>query len=137
MKETETYLGNLIIHHIGIVVKDINKSIELYLKLGYRIDSNIVIDFNQNNRLAFMHNDLNSLMVELIEPMDETSSVYNFNTGYHHVCYEVEKKEAFFSVFKQLKIGKVFTKPVKAPAINNREIVFACLKNGTFVEFLF
>ena len=39
--------------------------------------------------------------------------------------------------FKQLKIGKIFMRPIQALAIDDREIVFACLTNGLFVEFLF
>ena len=75
--------------------------------------------------------------IELIEPLNEKSSIYHFKEGYHHICYEVDDREAFLYDFKQLKIGKIFTKPIQAPAIDNREIVFACLTNGTFVEFLF
>ena len=38
--------------------------------------------------------------------------------------------------FKDMKIGKIFTQPIVAPALNNRKVVFACLQNGTFIEFI-
>ena len=125
----------MIVHHLGIIVKNLEKNITLYIKLGYDQVSDIVVDNVQQNRVVFLQNQNHK--IELIEPLNENSSIYHFKEGYHHICYEVENKDAFFENFKQLKIGKIFTKPMQAPAIDNREIVFACLTNGTFVEFLF
>ena len=123
------------VHHMGIIVKDLEKNVVLYTKFGFDVVSNIVVDNVQQNRVVFLQNQ--NLKVELIEPLNEKSSIYHFKEGYHHICYETENKDAFFENFKQLKIGKIFTKPIHAPAIDNRKIVFACLTNGTFVEFLF
>lgn len=92
------------------------------------------LDNVQQNRVVFLQNQNNK--IELLEPLNEKSSIYHFKEGYHHICYEVENEDAFFKNFKQLKIGKIFMKPIQAPAIDNREIVFAYLTNGTFVEFL-
>jgi lactoylglutathione lyase, YQJC B.subtilis ortholog len=123
------------VHHMGIIVKDLEKNVILYTKLGYDVVSSIVVDNVQQNRVVFLQNQNHK--IELIEPMNEKSSIYHFKEGYHHICYEVDDREAFLYDFKQLKIGKIFTKPMQAPAIDNREIVFACLTDGTFVEFLF
>ena len=81
---------------------------------------------------------------EKLRPMgspgfDESTArivIYNFKDGYHHICYEVEESDTFTEEFKALKIGKIFTPKIKAPAINNRFVLFACLTNGMFVEFL-
>lgn len=134
--ETEEYSGDQMkVHHMGIIVKDLEKNVILYTKLGYDVVSSIVVDNVQQNRVVFLQNQNHK--IELIEPMNEKSSIYHFKEGYHHICYEVDDREAFLYDFKQLKIGKIFTKPMQAPAIDNREIVFACLTDGTFVEFLF
>ena len=134
--ETEEYSGDQMkVHHTGIIVKDLEKNVILYIKLGYDQVSDIVVDNVQQNRVVFLQNQNHK--IELIEPLNEKSSIYHFKEGYHHICYEVDDREAFLYDFKQLKIGKIFTKPMLAPAIGNREIVFACLTNGTFVEFLF
>lgn len=122
------------VHHTGIIVKDLEKNIILYTKLGYSQITDIVDDNIQHNRIIFMQNGYHSL--ELIEAKDERSTIYNCKEGYHHVCYEGIENEIQLTEFNRLKIGKIFTKPIKAPAINNRNIVFACLTNGTFVEFL-
>lgn len=123
------------VHHIGVLSKEINKAITLYTKMGYIFDGNIHSDNIQNNRIVFLFCDF-SPRIELIEPMDDSSSVYNFKEGYHHICYEAEPGENIIQKFKAMKIGKIFTKPITAPALGNREIVFACLKNGTFVELI-
>lgn len=123
------------VHHTGIIVKNLEKNITIYIKLGYDQVSDIVVDNVQQNRVVFLQNQNHK--IELIEPLNENSSIYHFKEGYHHICYEIENKDAFFENFKQLKIGKIFMKSIQAPAINNCEIVFACLTNGTFVEFLF
>ena len=123
------------VHHIGIIVKDIKKSIAVFTQLGYDQTSNIVVDNIQHNRIVFMKNQCHN--IELIEPLDEYSSIYHFNEGYHHICYEVDNSDSFLEYFKRKKIGKIFTKPMQAPAINNRKIAFGCLTNGIFVEFLF
>lgn len=124
------------IHHIGIIVKDIEKNIIIYEKLGYIKISDIILDTNQNIKIVFIKNDASSQILELIESLDETSSIYHFKDGYHHICYEAYPKENFIHEFKKLKIGKIFTNPIKALAIDNRDVIFACLQNGTFIEFL-
>lgn len=123
------------VHHIGIIVADIEKSIAIYLKLGYRLQKNIVVDNIQHNRVAFMEADF-SPSIELIEPINEFSSVKNFKKGYHHICYELEMSIEIGQKFKDMQVGKIFTKPIIAPAIGNRKVIFACLRNETFVEFI-
>lgn len=123
------------IHHVGIIVKDIIKSIEIYGKLAYIQVSEVFLDENQNIKVTFMQTSDKTQTIELIESLDETSSIYHFKDGYHHICYEVEDKN-FIDTFKKLRIGKIFSKPVEACALDNRQVVFGCLNNGMFIEFL-
>jgi len=48
----------------------------------------------------------------------------------------VDNRENFREIFKERGIGKIFTRDLIAPALDNRCVVFACLKNGMFVEFI-
>lgn len=121
--------------HIGIIVNDIEGSIKLYNKMGYELQEKIIFDRIQNNKVAIMKSKVLP-NIELIEPVSESSSVANFKKGYHHICYEAEQGENVIQKFKDMKIGKIFTPPIVAPALNNRRVVFACLQNGTFIEFL-
>lgn len=123
------------ISHIGIIVTDIVQSIKLYNKMGYTTTPEIEFDYIQNNKVAIMKSDILP-SIELIEPASEKSSVAHFKKGYHHICYEAEKGENIIQNFKDMKIGKIFTPPIVAPALDNRKVVFACLQNGTFIEFI-
>lgn len=123
-------------HHIGIIVNDLDKNIELYLNLGYEKISDTIIDRIQNNRVLFCKSCDGAQTIELIEPIDEHSSIRNFKSGYHHICYEAEPGEDIIQKFKEMRIGKIFTKPIVAPALDGRKVVFACLQNGTFIEFI-
>lgn len=124
------------VHHIGIITKSMEKSIDVYERLDYQKQSDIFYDNIQNNRIIFMKNKSDTHMIELIEPLSNLSSVYNFPEGYHHICYIVNDYDAFLMAFKKMKIGKIFTQPIKAPAIGEKNVVFAYLKTGTFIEFL-
>lgn len=124
------------IHHIGIKVDNIDKSKNIYEKIGYSKLGDIVVDSIQNNKILFMQSTDKCQKIELIESLNEKSSVFNFNNGLHHICYDVRQIENFLDYFKRLKIGKIFTSQIIAPAIYNRKIVFACLNNGCFVEFI-
>lgn len=127
---------NVKIHHLGVIVKKLDKSIELYLKLGYTIISTTIRDPIQNNNIIFVRSNDGTQVIELIEPINKNSSVYGFQEGYHHVCYDISGQKDYLNKFSSMKIGKIFTKPIIAPAIDNRQVVFAILKNNTFVEFL-
>lgn len=124
-------------HHIGIVVESIEDSMLIYEKLGYNVDSEIVLDNIQNNKLLFLKEKSSNQLIELIQPMNENSPVYNQNNrGLHHICYEVENLDEYIISFKRLKIGKIFTDKIDAPAFSNRKIIFACLKDGNIIEVL-
>lgn len=126
----------MIVHHTGIITRDIAKSIGIYEKLGYSHTGQTVTDTVQNNTVIFLTSLDKTQTIELIKPLDKTSTVHNFRDGYHHICYDVSDNPDFLSRFKAMKIGRIFTQPMIAPAIDNREIVFALLNNGTFIEFI-
>ncbi|RKL61635.1 hypothetical protein DXT63_15675 [Thermoanaerobacteraceae bacterium SP2] len=123
------------IHHFGIVVRNISKSLELYKALGYEQETNYIFDDVQHNKLMFIKK--NKFLIELIEPINNLSAVFNEkNLGYHHICYEVDDLDKYIKDFSSLGIGKIFTNKIKAPAFNDRYIVFAILKDGSLIEIL-
>lgn len=124
------------LNHMGIVVKDIQKSLVIYQNIGYNLISSIIIDNIQNNKLIFLENILTREKIELIEPVNERSTVFNFKGGYHHLCYEVRNIDEFILDFRKNKLGIIFTSKITAPAFDNKNVIFAYLKNNTIVEFL-
>lgn len=124
-------------HHIGIIVKDINKEIEMYSHLGYYPTSAIVYDELQNNRIVFLKKQDLSLLIELVQPVDSSSTVRHSSVGYHHICYEVDSKDEVKEMFRYKGVGVIFLREIRAIAIENRLISFAMLRNGTLIEFLY
>ena len=124
------------IHHIGIIVENIEKNINIYKRLGYTQISEIIFDDIQHVKMVFIKSEDKTQTIELIKSFGDISSIHNFKTGYNHICYDVSDIQNFINYFKTLKIGKIFTKPTIAPAISDRQVVFACFNNGTFVEFI-
>lgn len=123
------------LHHIGVITRDLQKCVSIYTKLGYTLKGGIVSDEIQFNRIAMMESAA-SPYIELIEPINQMSSIYHFKAGYHHLCYEADRGEDIIGKFKEMKIGKIFTKPISAPALDGKTVVFACLQDGTFMELI-
>lgn len=121
-------------HHLGIVVRSIEESRRIFGCLGYSPCTKMIEDIHQHNKILFLKDGQDSRKIELIEPLDEESTVKNAMPGLHHICYEVEG--SFMDDFKALKIGKIFSPQYTAPALDGRQVAFACLRNGLFVEFL-
>lgn len=126
----------MIEHHIGIVVGNIEEDIETYSKLGYVTVSEIYYDEVQKNRIVFLKKDGTKILLELIEPMDSSSTVSSALLGYHHICYEVDNEKEFNVLFKSKGYGRIILHKVRAIALGNRFVSFAMLRNGSIIEYL-
>lgn len=122
------------IHHIGLIVRNIEKSIIEYKELGLNIEKDCLDDI-QNNRIVFLYDSI-GYRIELIEPINNQSSVWNCSPGYHHICFMINNTEQMQTIFKRKCIGKIFKGPICAPALDGKMIYFACLYGGEIVEFL-
>lgn len=82
------------VHHIGYLVKNIEKSIESFQKLGYVITVPATWDDGRNAYLCFMKN--GDYCVELISPTKD-SSLYpllkQYNNTPYHICYKCKRLE--------------------------------------------
>lgn len=123
------------LNHIGIVVSSIEKEKIYYEFLGYT-QTKYIEDDVQNNYLCFMQNVATGEVIELIEPMNESSTVYNLPKGLAHMCYETEDIEESIKQFKEKKIGIVFTNKIIAKAFDNNFVVFLYLRNKTVIELV-
>ncbi len=123
-------------HHIGIITKNIRNEISVYSKLGYSAITDIIYDDIQHNYILLLKNKSSFLVIELIEPADVNSTVYKSAEGYHHICYEADSEDEVRSVLKKRGVGVVFSRMIKAIALDNRMVCFAMLQNGTIIEFV-
>jgi methylmalonyl-CoA/ethylmalonyl-CoA epimerase len=124
-------------HHIGIAVKDINKTAAIYVDGGYKM-SDIIFDPIQNVDICWLTKD-GMPVVELLAPVDESSPVCkiiekNGVTPYH-TCYVVDDIDHAISELRKLKYVLV-SKPVEAVAIHNCNVAFLHHRHVGLIELV-
>ena len=90
------------INHIGIVVRDIQESLEVYEKaLGLPLEEIQGVP-DQQVRVAFLP--IGESNVELVQPTSDGTGIAKFlekrGEGIHHICVEVEDIEAALARLK-------------------------------------
>ncbi len=99
---------DLDVHHIGIVVKDIDEAKKPYEEVfGLKVDAKFNVDVF-SAKVAFLP--LNNTYIELVEPTNPEDGLGKFlkgGGGIHHICYEVEDLEAIYQELKKKNIREV------------------------------
>jgi methylmalonyl-CoA/ethylmalonyl-CoA epimerase len=124
-------------HHIGVATRDIEKSIDIFEKLGF-ISEKIIFDEIQNVNICFVkkndHPD-----IELIEPVNVKSPVVNIldkvGTMPYHFCYTTNDISQEIINLKKNSF-KVVVKPVEAIAFNGRKVCFCYNKDFGLIELI-
>lgn len=83
-----------IVHHIGYLVKDIDKSITAFQVLGYELEKDVYFDGERMINFCFMIKEQER--IELVEPEKESDIfplLKTYKNRIYHVCYEVEAIE--------------------------------------------
>lgn len=113
------------IHHIGYLVKKIQKASEAFLALGYVPEGPAVRDEGRKADILFLEKD--GYRIELISPYSPDSVAAGLLKTYknapYHICYEAEDFEgdaARLEASGYLRMGE----PMAAPAICKRNVVF-------------
>lgn len=130
-------LDNAIFHHVGIATDSIEKTSQEYINAGYK-KTQVVFDPIQNVGITFLEKG-GCPLLELVEPNDSTSPVYNIlskvGVSAYHFCYEVADIETSIAWLKRRKYLPL-SKPVPAIAFNNRQICFLYHKSVGLIELL-
>ena len=79
------------IHHVAVVVRDLEGSLALYRdNLGLELEKVMPIP-SDHVRIGFVQ--VGEVKIELVQPTDETTGVSRFleskGEGFHHICFEV------------------------------------------------
>lgn len=124
-------------HHIGYLVKNMNKAIREFQRLGYEAVSEVTYDAYRDINICFLRN--HGLCVELVEPVSERSVVYGMlkKTGAmpYHICYLVEdlaKEAVALRERGYLPMGE----PVPAPALKNVPAAFYFNRQLGIIELI-
>lgn len=128
------------LHHFGIAVKNLKKSIEVYKSLNYTCDSKIIKDFDRNINIVFMTNGMTR--VELIEKADKNieSPVDNIldNRNRHniyHSCYQVDCLEMEINRLQKQNFI-MMVKPEPAIAFDSKRVCFMFNFDVGMIELL-
>ena len=114
------------LHHIGIVVQNINESLEEISNfLSFESTSLPTMVGSQKVNICFLKT--NNVYIELIEPADPDSPITSFvkeGGGFHHLCFEVDDIQQ--EIDKMVKNGaRLIVAPVKG--FENRITAFLML----------
>jgi methylmalonyl-CoA/ethylmalonyl-CoA epimerase len=89
-------LGMDRIHHIAIVVRDIDSALQLYRdKFGLEVEAVMNMEYD-HVVIGFLP--VGGVKIELVQPTDDTTGVARFldskGEGFHHICFEVPDIQA-------------------------------------------
>lgn len=128
----------MIIDHIGIVVKSIEKGIKHWQKVfGYRQHTEIVVNTRQKVRVVFLEKE-NSLQVKLLEPLDESSPIFMLakrGGGLHHLCFRCDEIDTEIARLKTMNL-RILAPPQPGEAFENENIAFLFAKHGLNIELI-
>jgi methylmalonyl-CoA epimerase len=84
------------IHHVGVVVRDMDAALALYRDaLGLQVSVVLPIP---TDRVTIAFLPVGDVKIELVQPMDDTTGVARFlaskGEGFHHLCLEVDDVSA-------------------------------------------
>jgi methylmalonyl-CoA/ethylmalonyl-CoA epimerase len=125
------------LHHVGVVTNNTENTAKTFIEIGYS-SSGRIIDNIQNVAIELLINESN-VIIELIEPLDNNSPVFNFlkknGVCSNHICYEVENIVKVISELKKKKFICLFD-PVPAIAFKNRLITYLYHKDAGLIELI-
>lgn len=115
------------VHHIGYLVKNMEKSIRSFKILGYEMEKEIVFDKSRRSNIAFLIKD-GFFRVELVKPQKD-SDVYpllkKYTNSPYHICYRVDDINKSVSKIGGSTGFLQFKGKQQAPAISEEaEVVF-------------
>lgn len=126
------------IHHIGYLVKKIEKARQTLEALGYRQEQDTVYDPARDVDICFLQKD--GYRIELVSPVSENSVVSGLLKKYkncpYHICYEAGDYENASAALSAAGFLAIDT-PTEAPAMGGRKVAFFSSPAIGMIELLF
>lgn len=124
------------INHIGIAVKDLHKSAELFQKIfGFEHFHKEIVEDQKVEIASF---NVGRVKIELTAPINQDSPIFKFiekrGEGIHHIAFEIDALEDELSKLKSMGIQLINENPVEGA--HNMLIAFLHPKstNGVLIE---
>jgi len=126
------------VHHYGLATNDLQRSLDVFQSLGYKLEGDIFLDPIQKVKLVFVSRQEEPL-IEIICDLDETGPTKNIiaksGNGFYHICYEVNNIGESIERFKELGF-MLRHKPVPATAFRGRNIAWMYNRFIGLIELL-
>lgn len=125
------------VHHIGYLVRKIDKAIDSFKDLGYEIRQEVVLDEYRKVNIAFLQKD--GCVIELVSPTEKDSVVSDLmkkmgNSPYH-ICYETENFDEDIQRLLDKKYV-ICSEKHKAAAIDGKNVCFLIHPYMGMIELL-
>jgi methylmalonyl-CoA/ethylmalonyl-CoA epimerase len=128
----------MIIDHICFAVRNTDEAIDYWYRIfGYEQMTETVINTNQKLKVTFLKKD-KSIVVKLIEPLEDNRSLRNFVTregGFHHICFKCENINNKIEELTQKGL-RLLTPPEPGEAFNYNNIAFMLARYGMNIELI-
>lgn len=128
----------MIVDHIGLVVRDIDKAIIHWDNVfGYKQATEVVTNTRQKVKVVFLEKD-DSISIKLTAPTEEDSPIYRFSRkggGLHHLCFKCNTIDEKIPELKKKGL-RILTNPEPGEAFENENIAFLFAKNGLNIELI-
>lgn len=125
------------VHHIGYLVKDVNKALKEFIAIGFVQEDVFTYDELRQVQIAFIIKD--GYRIELVAPKSKDSAICNLHKKIgncpYHVCYEVENMQNAVADMENLGYIAI-VEPEKAPALDNCKVVFMFNANIGLIELM-
>jgi len=121
------------IHHIGIVVNNIQDSLGEFSKF-IKFDETTIPTLIGSQKVNVCFMKLGELRIELIEPVGNDSPVLNFlekGGGFNHICFEVENLSHTIDEMTK-KGGRLIVSPVEGFDGRQTAFIFLNMKKTNF-----
>ena len=129
-------MSPLKLHHIGIVVKDLNRSLNQFQQdYGFSPSTEVITVDNQGVRVVLLSCG-GDAAIELIEPLDEHSPAYTAaqqGGGLNHLCYETADFDKYLERYKHKIVRSA--RPSPLPLFGGRRTAFI-FRHHQLIELL-
>ena len=126
------------IHHIGYLVKKIDRAIEAFESLGYQKETDIIFDASRGIDLCFMNK--NGYRIELVSPKTKESVVSGLSkrigNGPYHFCYTCNDLSNTIDDLCSRGGYVMYESPHEAIAFSNRTVCFLIHPYVGMIELL-
>jgi methylmalonyl-CoA/ethylmalonyl-CoA epimerase len=130
---------SLRLHHIGVVVGDIDRSTLLYAeRMNYVVRTDVIHDARQTAHVRFLSQPGEAVYLELVAPDGPASKLSNAlmrGGGLNHVCYSTENID---DACRELRAQgmHLIQSPQPAVAFNGRRIAWLMAPNRVVTELV-